>query len=67
MGKEQFPVGMIKEDDKICKIGLPCCVSSLFKPDMGNLVMCDGRLLCFTIAGQFPFGGPTPGPICSGA
>ena len=64
-GKEQFPVGMIKEDGKICKIGLPCCVCSLFMPDATDLIKCAYGFLCFNVKGQFPFGGDTPAPICS--
>jgi len=64
-GKEQFPVGMIKEDGKVCKLGLPCCVQSLFKPEPTNLVAFGWDCLCIELKGQFPFGGDTPEPICA--
>jgi hypothetical protein len=64
-GKEQMPVGMVKEDGKICKVSLPIISASAFNPDMSNLIKLDGNLLCIKAAGQLPFGGPTPGPICS--
>merc|ERR1711988_216647 len=44
-GKEPFQVGMVKEEGKICKLGLPCCVQSLFKPEPENLVKCGFDLL----------------------
>ena len=66
-GKAAFPVGMIKEDGKICKVSLPIIAGSLFAPDMSNLCKIDGGLLCIKVGGQLPFGGPTPSPICAGA
>merc|ERR1712178_116855 len=64
-GEEQHQVGLIKEEGKICKLGLPCCTQSLFAPDKTNLVQCGHECLCFELRGQFPFGGDTPAPICA--
>ncbi len=66
-GKEQYPVGMVKKDDQICRLSLPCCQSGLFKPDPSNLIACDFKLLCLRLVGQLPFGNAVPEPICSSA
>lgn len=55
-GEDQFPVGMIKEDGFICKIGLPCCTMGLKTPDTKDLLSGDFQCLCLQCAAQFPFG-----------
>ena len=55
----------LQEEGKICKLGLPCCVQSLFKPEPDNLVKCGWDCLCLDLKGQFPFGEDMPGPICA--
>lgn len=60
---EAFPVGMIKEDGFICKIGLPCCTYGLKMPQV--LCLGAGQCLCCKSAAAFPFKDPVPGPICA--
>merc|ERR1712146_432337 len=65
-GKDNYPIGLQpKEDGIICKLGLPCCVQGLLKPDPTNLIKCGMDCLCLGMKGQFPFGGDVPGPICA--
>ena len=64
-----LPVGMIKEDGFICKLGLYCCTAGLKKPDMKNLISGVGHVLCFKSIAQFPFGdkgafAPPHGSLC---
>ena len=69
-GKEMMPIGMDKEykgDGKICKLGAGIFDIALFKPDVKSLIVLDGDLLCLSVKGSLPFGGPLPAPICSGA
>ena len=51
-----LPVGMVKEDGFICKLGLYCCTAGLKKPDMKNLISGVSHVLCFKSVAQFPFG-----------
>ena len=51
-----LPVGMVKEDGFICKLGLYCCTAGLKKPDMKNLISGLGHVLCFKSVAQFPVG-----------
>ena len=65
-----LPVGMVKEDGFICKLGLYCCTAGLKKPDMKNLISGVGHVLCFKSIAQFPFGdkgafAPPHGPSVS--
>lgn len=55
-GVDQYPVGLIKEDGFICKVGLPCCTSGLKVPDTKDLVSFDCNLLILKLAIQLPFG-----------
>jgi hypothetical protein len=55
-GEPQFPIGMIKEDGFICKVGLPCCTFGLKTPDMKDLISSDAECLCMRSVAQFPFG-----------
>ena len=55
-GVDQYPVGLIKEDGFICKVGLPCCTSGLKVPDTKDLVSFDCNLLILKFAIQLPFG-----------
>ena len=64
-----LPVGMVKEDGFICKLGLYCCTAGLKKPDMKNLISGVGHVLCFKSIAQFPFGdkgafAPPHGSLC---
>jgi len=58
-----FPVGVIKEDGFIFKLGLPCCTCGLKVPQ----VLCLGaaQCLCIKEAAAFPFKDPVPSPICA--
>ena len=60
---EPFPIGMIKEDGFICKIGLPCCTTGLLMPKV--LCLSAAQCLCIKSAASFPFKDPVPGPICA--
>jgi len=51
-----LPVGMVKEDGFICKLGLYCCTAGLKKPDTKNLISGVSHMLCFKSVAQFPFG-----------
>ena len=51
-----FPVGMVKEDGFICKLGLHCCTAGLKTPDMKKLLGFFAQCLCCKCIGQFPFG-----------
>ena len=51
-----FPVGMVKEDGFICKLGLHCCTAGLKTPDMKKLFGFFAQCLCCKCIGQFPFG-----------
>jgi len=62
-GEDQFPIGLIKEDGFICKLGLPCCTMGLKIPD--KLCLRDGECLCMKGAGALPFAGPVPAPVCA--
>lgn len=62
---DQFPVGMIKEDGFICKIGLPCCTYGCKTPDTANLISGEGQCLCFKSVAQFPFGDKISKPVCA--
>ena len=62
---EQHPVGMIKEDGKICKLGLPCCTAALQVPDVAAICALDGKCICIDCGGQLPFGGVAKAPICA--
>jgi hypothetical protein len=62
---EKHPIGVIKEDGMIFKVGLPCCAMGIMKPDMKNLIAGTGSLLCATCSAALPFGGPVPKPICA--
>ena len=66
-GEPQFPVGMIKEDGFICKVGLPCCTLGLKTPDTKDLISSDTECLCIRSVAQFPFGdkGVCMGPSLS--
>jgi len=64
-GMDPHPVGLIKEEGKICKLGLPCCTQSCFKPEPDNLIKFAWDCLCLDLKGQFPFGGDAPAPICA--
>ena len=55
-GEPQFPVGMIKEDGFICKVGLPCCTCGLKIPDAKDLISTEGKCLCMESKAQFPVG-----------
>ena len=64
-----FPVGMVKEDGFICKLGLYCCTAGLKKPDMKNLISYVGHVLCLKGIAQLPFGdkgafAPPHGSLC---
>ena len=50
---EPFPIGMIKEEPFICKVGLPCCTLGLKMPE----VLCSGasQCLCIKQAASLPF------------
>jgi len=62
-GEEQFPIGLIKEDGFICKLGLPCCTYGLKMPD--KLCLGTGECLCIKSAAALPFVGPVPKPMCA--
>jgi hypothetical protein len=62
---EQFPIGMIKEDGFICKLGLPCCTYGLKNPDMKDLLSGQGQVLCCKEVAQFPFGDKVGAPVCA--
>jgi len=64
-GEDQFPIGMIKEDGFICKIGLPCCSFGLKVPDMKDLISTEGQCLCAKAVAQFPFGDKVKEPVCA--
>ena len=51
----------------ICKLSLPCMVTTLTKPDPADLVGCDLSLCCLGLAGNFPFKNRVSAPICAGA
>lgn len=55
-GEPQFPIGLIKEDGFICKLGLPCCTTGLKVPNAKDLISSDGECLCMRSVAQFPFG-----------
>ena len=56
-GDTPFPVGLIKDDSYICKLGLYCYMCGLKNPDMKKLFACDYHCLCYKCIGQFPLGG----------
>lgn len=64
-GEPQFPIGMIKEDGFICKVGLPCCTFGLKTPDMKDLISSDAECLCLRSVAQFPFGDKVSKPVCA--
>lgn len=61
--KEAYPVGMVKDEESICTISLPCCQTGLRVPRV--LVLGEGRCLCCKGAAAFPFAGPVPEPVCA--
>ena len=61
----QFPIGLIKEDGFILKLGLPCCTCGLKVPDMKNLISVEEHCLCLQAQAQFPFGDKIPKPVCA--
>jgi len=63
--EDQFPIGMIKEDGFVCKLGLPCCTLGLKVPDMKDLISTSGQCLCVKGVAQFPFGDKVAGPTCA--
>jgi len=62
-GEPQFPIGLIKEDKFICKLGLPCCTMGLKVPD--KLCLGTGQCLCIKSGAAFPFTGPVPALVCA--
>ncbi|EOD22254.1 hypothetical protein EMIHUDRAFT_207436 [Emiliania huxleyi CCMP1516] len=50
---EHFPIGLIKEDGMICKVGLPCCTCGLKVPEV--LIKGEGQCLCCKNKASFPF------------
>jgi len=62
---DQFPVGMIKEEGFICKIGLPCCTTGLKMPDAKDLLSGGFQCLCLKALAQFPFGDKIGAPVCA--
>ena len=58
------PVGMVKEEGKICKFSLPCCACALICPPK---VCCasSGQCLCMKGAASFPLGAEVPKPVCA--
>merc|ERR1719424_1998988 len=64
-GEPQFPIGMIKQDGFICKLGLPCCTFGLKTPDAKDLLSSDGECLCVRQVAQFPFGDKISKPVCA--
>merc|ERR1712113_190955 len=61
--EKKYDVGVLKEDDFICKLGLPCCTLGLKVPSV--LVKSSGQFLFVKSAASFPFGGDVPGPVCA--
>lgn len=61
-GEPQFPIGMIKEDGFICKLGLPCCTYGLKMPDAKDLISSEAECLCMRQVAQFPFGDKSAHP-----
>jgi len=64
-GEEQFPIGMIKQEGMICKLGLPCCTLGLKVPDAKDLLSMSGECLCLKALAQFPFGDKVGKPVCA--
>lgn len=62
---EAYPVGVIKEEGKIIKVGLPCCATALMVPDAAKLIGMDCQCLCLKVAGSLPFEGKVKAPICA--
>lgn len=63
--EEQFPIGVVKEDGFLLKLGLPCCTCGLKVPDMKDLISADYHCLCLKAAAQFPFGDKVSAPVCA--
>ena len=59
----QFPIGLIKEEKKIIKVGLPCCALAVKIPE----TLCnEGFQLLFLKSGcSLPFKEPVPSPVCA--
>merc|ERR1719356_955827 len=60
---EHYPIGLIKEDGFLCKIGLPCCTCGLKIPD--KLCLGEGNCLCCRAAAALPFTDPVSAPVCA--
>jgi len=60
---DQYPIGLIKEDGFICKLGLPCCTYGLKIPD--KLCLGKGECLCMKSAQACPFVSPITKPVCA--
>jgi len=59
--EEMFPIGMVKEDKTICKLGLGICTYALKMPEV--CVLGEGKCLCCRGAAACPFKDPVPKPV----
>lgn len=60
---EAFPIGLIKEEGMLLKVGLLCCTMGIKIPTV--LCLGEGKCLCCRNASAFPFAGPVPEPVCA--
>ena len=60
---ESYPVGVIKEDNMLLKLGLPCCTCGLKVPEV--LILGESHFLCCKRAAAFPFKDPVPSAMCT--
>jgi len=60
---EKFPIGVIKDEGFILKLGLPCCTCGLKMPD--KLCLAEQACLCMKMAAALPFTGPVSKPVCA--
>ena len=57
------PVGLVKKENYIFGLSLPCCECGIIKP----AVLCDGtgHCLCVKQFASFPFSETVPKPVCA--
>ena len=57
------PIGLVKKDNYIFGLSLPCCECGIVKPTV--LVDGSGQCLCMKGNASFPFGEKVPKPVCA--
>ena len=63
-GKKAIGMGLVKDDNAIFKVALPCCSMGLIKPKV--CVAGSGECLCVKSAGSLPFNDAfVPSPMCT--